>query len=75
MSRLDIAAVGNDDLWAVGRTGLVAHWDGAKFSQAAIRVNELAVTQSIWAIWGTSSDDFWVVGDEIALHRTHGGKP
>lgn len=65
----------NDDVWAVGRTGLVAHWSGAKFAQAAIRVNDLAVTQSIWAIWGTSNDDFWAVGDEIALHRTHGGKP
>lgn len=65
----------SDDLWAVGKTGLVAHWDGSKFTQASLRVNDLLVTRSIWAIWGTSSDDFWVVGDEIALHRTREGKP
>ncbi|MEA2748363.1 MAG: hypothetical protein QOI41_2506, partial [Myxococcales bacterium] len=28
-----------------------------------------------WAIWGTASDDFWIVGDEIAIHKTKVGKP
>jgi hypothetical protein len=64
-----------NDAWAVGRGGLVVHWDGSSWTQAAIRVDRLAVTQSLWAIWGTSNDDFWIVGDEIAMHRTRGGKP
>ena len=67
--------VAGDDVWAVGKPGLVKHWDGSTWSQAVTSVNNLLVLQRFWAIWGTSNDDFWIVGDEIALHRTRGGKP
>ena len=67
--------VGGNDLWAVGKTGLVKHWDGSTWSQAVTSVNDILVLQRFRAIWGTSNDDFWIVGDEIALHRTRGGKP
>ncbi len=67
--------VAGDDVWVVGKTGLVKHWDGSTWSQAVTSVNDILVLQRFWAIWGTSNDDFWIVGDEIALHRTRGGKP
>ncbi|MBX3211071.1 MAG: hypothetical protein KF850_03485 [Labilithrix sp.] len=64
-----------NETWAVGESGLVARWDGAAWSQAVIRVSEVPVGQSFWAIWGTSHDDFWIVGDEVALHKTKQGRP
>lgn len=67
--------LGPDATWAVGESGLVARWDGAAWTQAVIRVSEVPVGESFWAIWGTSDDDFWIVGDEIALHKTTQGKP
>jgi len=70
-----IWGAGQNDLWAVGKSGLLSHWDGSEWKQAAIRVDELVVTRSLWGMWGTSNDDFWVVGDEIALHKSHAGKP
>ncbi|AKV00195.1 hypothetical protein AKJ09_06858 [Labilithrix luteola] len=66
---------GLDDTWGVGGSGLVTHWNGTKWQQAAIRLTDLPVNQSFTAIWGKSKDDFWVVGSEIALHRTLAGKP
>ncbi|MBX3207125.1 MAG: hypothetical protein KF764_18910 [Labilithrix sp.] len=64
-----------NETWAVGESGLVSRWDGAKWSQAVIRVSEVPVAKSFWAIWRTSHDDFWIVGDEVALHKTKQGKP
>lgn len=65
----------SNDAWGVGENGLVSHWDGTKWTQAVIRVIDVPVGKTIRAIWGTSNDDFWVVGDEIALHKTTAGKP
>ena len=64
-----------NDTWGVGPSGLVTHWNGTKWQQAAIRVTDIPVAKSFNAIWGKSTDDFWVVGDEVALHRTPAGKP
>jgi hypothetical protein len=66
---------GPDDTWGVGPSGLVTHWNGTKWQQAAIRVTDIPVGKAFNAIWGKSNDDFWVVGDEVALHRTPAGKP
>ncbi len=64
-----------NDTWGVGASGLVTHWNGTKWQQAAIRVTDIPVGKAFTAIWGKSNDDFWVVGDEVALHRTPAGKP
>lgn len=66
---------GPDDTWAVGELGLVSHWNGAKWQQAVIRLTGGPVLRHMRAIWGKDSQDFWVVGDEIALRRVPGGKP
>jgi hypothetical protein len=64
-----------NDTWAVGQDGLVTHWNGASWKPAAIRVTTLPVAKTFWGIWGNSAGDFWIVGDEIALHKTTAGKP
>jgi len=64
-----------NDTWAVGRLGLVTHWDGSAWTQARIRVTSAPVASTFWAIWAKNDDDLWVVGDEIALHKTNTGKP
>ncbi len=66
---------GPNDTWGVGDSGLVTHWNGTKWQQAAIRVTDIPVSKSFTAIWGKGNDDFWVVGNEIALHRTSASKP
>lgn len=74
---LDIKAVwgiGVNDSWEVGPYGKCAHWDGVKWNAAATRAT-LPITKDFYAIWGTSNDDFWIVGDEMALHKTKAGKP
>jgi len=32
-------------------------------------IADLPVITPLFAMWGASSDDFWVVGRDIALHR------
>ncbi len=64
-----------DKMWAFGKTGLVSRWTGKKWEQALLSVTGAPVGKSLWAIWGKDDDDFWVVGDEIALHKTSAGKP
>ena len=64
-----------DDVWAVGETGLVSHWDGTSWKPAVVRTNDVPITKPLRAVWGKDSSDFWIVGREIAVHRTAAGKP
>jgi len=64
-----------DDLWAVGETGLVSHWDGSAWKIAILRTESVPITKPLRAVWGADSSDFWIVGREIAIHRTAAGKP
>lgn len=66
---------GPDDVWEIGETGLVSHWDGTAWKQAIIRTGNVPVAQHLRAVWGKDSSDFWIVGEGIALHRTSMGKP
>lgn len=64
-----------NDTWAMGQSGFLQHWDGTSWKQAATRVGDLPVANNFWAAHGVSKDDFWVVGDAVALHRTNADKP
>ncbi len=57
------------DAWQVGDFGRLRHWDGAKWTQAVIMVTSAPVKSDLFGAWAASSDDFWVVGDGIALHK------
>jgi hypothetical protein len=45
-----------NDVWAVGRFGLVLHWDGAAWNRVAIGADDFHVGQ----VWGTAADSVWL---------------
>lgn len=59
----------SDDVWTVGSTGSVMHFDGASW-----QVEQTPVCETLTALWGTSADDLWAVGEAgRILHRTAAG--
>ncbi|MEZ4302258.1 MAG: hypothetical protein R3B70_45440 [Polyangiaceae bacterium] len=70
-----------DDAWAVGGTpdggptkpnDIVLHYDGTKWTPEALPGAPLGV--SLFKVWGTSSDDLFVVGEQGTIwHRTSAG--
>jgi hypothetical protein len=52
-----------DDVWAVGRNGVMAHYDGKRWL-----LSEPVTDYSLLAICGLSSSDIWVSGDDVILH-------
>ncbi|AKU98868.1 hypothetical protein AKJ09_05532 [Labilithrix luteola] len=67
-------AAGND-AWEIGSYGHMQHWDGTTWLQASVMVTSAPLSKTFYAIWGTSSHDFWAVGDELAIHKTTANKP
>jgi hypothetical protein len=57
------------DSWQVGDFGRLRHWDGTKWTQAIIMVTSAPVKSDFFGAWAANKDDFWVVGDGIALHK------
>jgi hypothetical protein len=53
------------DVWAVGERGLVARWDGTEFAMI-----ESGTQATLFGVWGTSSDDVWIVGGKPGAGRT-----
>lgn len=74
-------AFGPDDAWAVGGTpeagankpnDIVLRWDGSAWKPEALPGAPLGV--SLFKVWGTSSDDLYVVGEQGTIwHRTASG--
>lgn len=58
------------DVWIVGRHGHIYHYDGTSLTPSITSTNGVLMTKSFHGISGTSADDLWVVGEDIALHRT-----
>ena len=46
-----------DDVWAVGRAGFVAHWDGAKWTQVSVGTDS-----ELWTVRARSRTDVWIAG-------------
>ncbi len=51
---------GNDDVWAVGRLGAALHYDGSSWSEVDSKTD-----QDLWGVWGTASDDVYMVGGNV----------
>jgi hypothetical protein len=76
-----VTAFGPDDAWAVagtpeGGTGkpndIVLRWDGSAWTQEALPGEPRGV--SLFKVWGTSSDDLYVVGEQGTIwHRETSG--
>jgi hypothetical protein len=74
-------AFGPDDAWAVGGTpetgaaapnDIVLHWDGNDWKTETLPGPARNV--SLFKVWGTSSDDLFVVGEQGTIwHRTKAG--
>ena len=58
-----------NDAWQVGDFGRLRHWDGTKWTQSVIMVTSAPVKSDFFGAWAVSKDEFWVVGDGIALHK------
>jgi hypothetical protein len=61
--------VAPNDTWLVGDSGRVRHFDGTTWAPAAITVTKFPVIEPFYAVWSKGSQDLWVVGHGIALHR------
>ncbi len=59
----DFWAVGSQGTTAIGVSGVILHWDGAAWTEAAVTpLNEL------WNIWGSGPNDVWAVGSGAIYH-------
>jgi hypothetical protein len=67
-SRADIErtwGTASRDVWAVGRNGVVRHWDGTStFLWGAV---DTGATDDLHGVWGRGEDDVWVVGDNSTI--------
>jgi hypothetical protein len=73
-------AASETDAWAVGGTpegdpaapdDVVLHWDGASWAPAPLPGQPLG--RALYKVWGTSSDDLYVVGEYGTIWHKKGG--
>jgi hypothetical protein len=60
--------------WIAGDYGRVREWDGTKWKIPVMKVTQFPVVDPLYGMWGSSSDDFWVVGKGTAIHHTPSGE-
>ncbi len=60
---------GPHDVWAVGRYGIIHHWNGAAWQRV-----KSGTTQNLWGIWGSGPKDFWAYGNARTLLRWNGSQ-
>lgn len=70
-----IWAMNRNDIWLVGESGVVRHFDGKGWQLVRMALTNvtplLSDLHAIDAVVGPSGEqDIWVVGDDVALHRT-----
>jgi hypothetical protein len=77
---LDVYGFGADDVWAVGPTGRILHyngtaWSGARFDGDSVYAEPLGVWENprrnlyLWGVWGSGPNDVFVAGDSgTVLH-------
>ncbi len=56
-------------VWAAGKYGRLAKWEGSTFVQASIEVKPVPVIDPFFGVWTAGSGELWAVGKGIALHR------
>jgi hypothetical protein len=53
------------DVYAVGENGAIAHYDGS-----SVTLESSPTTATLFGIWGSSSDDLWIVGGQPDISGT-----
>ena len=56
---------GASDVWAVGDSGTILHWDGSAWTSASS-----GTTFALFGVWGSGANDVWAVGDDTILERS-----
>ena len=62
-----------NDVYLAGDYGQLRHWNGTSFAYVKTTLEKIPLMTSLYAMWGSSSTDLWIVGDEIALHKVDKG--
>ncbi len=65
---MDIWGTSASDVWVVGKHGRIYHWDGTELRISITSRDGVVLPKVLRAVSGTSND-VWVVGDDVALHR------
>lgn len=65
-----IWGISANDAWVGGNFGRLRHFDGNAWKQAFITITEYPVVDAFYGIWGRGTEELWVVGAGIALHRS-----
>ena len=67
-----------EDLWAVGgnviRGAFARRYDGVSWSKAAGFPSDLALSQSLFKVWGRGKNDVWMVGTGGVVLRYDGSR-
>jgi hypothetical protein len=58
-----------NDAWIGGDFGRLRHWDGTTWKQAFITITKYPVVDPFYGMWGRGTNDLWIVGAGIAMHR------
>ncbi len=64
---LDVWGSGADDVYIVGRPGVLLHWDGTRWD-----LQDVGTREPLTAVWGTGSDDVFVVGHKGLVYHNGG---
>ncbi len=64
---------GADDVWAVGDESTVLHWDGKSWTKLATPFDGARDKPRLFAVWGSSKSDVWIVGSGVVLHFERSG--
>jgi hypothetical protein len=57
----------SSDVWAVGESGAIVHWNGKVWSQVPS-----GVAGALRSVWAASPSDAWTVGDDAAVLHWNG---
>ena len=60
-SALDMLAISDNDIWAVGIGGDGEHWDGSHWTVVTISSPSIPIN-ALYALDGSSSNNVWAVG-------------
>lgn len=65
---LGVWGSGSNDVWAVGTSGTIVHWDGTAWTS----VGDPAHLETYGAVWGSSAHDVWVASSRGLVLRGTG---
>ena len=64
---------GASDVWAASDFGMLAHWDGAAWTDT-LPADNPDFYDGTTSLWGTAPDDLWAVGDGGAISHWDGAR-